>query len=141
MVASDDLDPDDWLEFRADAHRALDLMVDYLEDVRKRPVWQKAPPKVRKRFDQGLPLEGRSLEEVLADFASARGYGDLKKAVAEVVVESLRPIREEYRRLMGDPAELDRLLAVGAGRARALAEPKVVQIKERVGFSVPAELR
>jgi len=86
-------------------------------------------------------LTGKTQDEVLADFAEARGYGDLKKAVAEVVVDSIRPIREEYERLMGDPAELDRLLASGAQRARALAEPKIVEIKEKVGFSVPAEFR
>ena len=86
-------------------------------------------------------LTGKDRDEVLGDFAEARGYGDLKKAVAEVVVESVRPIRDEYQRLMGDPAELDRLLAVGADRARELAEPKVVEIKERVGLSVPGDLR
>ncbi len=86
-------------------------------------------------------LTGKDQEAVLKDFAEARGYGDLKKAVAEAVVESIRPIRERYERLMGDPAELDRLLAVGADRARALAEPKIIQIKERVGLTVPAALR
>ncbi|MCB1034714.1 MAG: tryptophan--tRNA ligase, partial [Acidobacteria bacterium] len=86
-------------------------------------------------------LTGKSKEEVLEAFASARGYGDLKTTVAEVVVEALRPIRQEYEHLMTDPAELDRLLAVGAEKARALAEPKMVQIKERIGFSVPSDLR
>lgn len=82
-------------------------------------------------------LTHKSREETEADFSDARGYGDLKKAVAEVVVEALRPIREEYDRLISDPAELDRLLAIGAEKARALAEPKVRLVKERVGFFVP----
>jgi tryptophanyl-tRNA synthetase len=86
-------------------------------------------------------LTGRSEKQVQADFADARGYGDLKKAVAEVVVDSLRPIRQRYAELIGDPAELDRLLAVGAERARALAEPKIALVKERVGFFVPSDLR
>jgi len=80
-------------------------------------------------------LTDKTEEEVLEDFATARGYGDLKKAVAEVVVETLRPIREKYEHLMTDPAELDRLLALGADRARALAEPKIALVKERVGFT------
>ncbi len=83
-------------------------------------------------------LTQKSREETEADFAEARGYGDLKKAVAEVVIESLRPIREEYERLIADPAELDRLLALGAEKAGALAEAKIRQVKERVGFFVPA---
>jgi tryptophanyl-tRNA synthetase len=86
-------------------------------------------------------LTEKSQEEVLADFADARGYGDLKKTVAEVVVEAVRPIRSRYRELMDDPAELDRLLEIGAERARAIAEPKVVEMKEKMGFSVPEALR
>jgi tryptophanyl-tRNA synthetase len=80
-------------------------------------------------------------EQVLADFADARGYGDLKKRVGEVVVEAVRPIRERYLELTGDPAELDRLVARGAERARAVAETKLVEIKEKMGFAVPAALR
>ncbi len=83
----------------------------------------------------------KSREEVLADFATARGYGDLKTQVAEAVIECVRPIRERYEELMGDPAELDRLLLIGAQRARAVAEPKIVEVKERMGFAVPNEAR
>ncbi len=78
---------------------------------------------------------------VLADFADARGYGDLKQRVAEVVVAEVAPIRTRFEQLMTDPAELDRLLAVGAERARAVAEPKLELVKDRMGFAVPAALR
>ncbi len=80
-------------------------------------------------------------EVVLADFADARGYGDLKNRVAEVVVEAVAPVRERFEGLITDVAELDRLLAIGAERAREIAEAKVVEIKEKMGFVVPAELR
>ena len=83
-------------------------------------------------------LTGQSRPEIEAHFASARGYGDLKREVAEVAVAALAPIRERYHALMGDPAELDRILAVGAARARAVAEPKVEQVKDRMGFTRPA---
>ncbi len=76
----------------------------------------------------------KSREDVEADFANARGYGDLKMRVAEVAIETLRPVRERYQRLLADPAELDRLLAIGAERARSVAEPKVTLVKERMGF-------
>ncbi len=70
-------------------------------------------------------VTGRTEAESEADFADARGYGDLKKRVAEVVIEALKPIRERYNQLTQDSAELDRLLARGAERARAAAEPRL----------------
>ncbi|MDA8019150.1 MAG: tryptophan--tRNA ligase [Thermoanaerobaculia bacterium] len=86
-------------------------------------------------------MTDKSPDECLADFADARGYGDLKKRVAEFVVEGVRPIRERYFELMDDPVELDRLLEIGAARARAVAEPKLLHVKERMGFAVPDALR
>jgi tryptophanyl-tRNA synthetase len=82
-------------------------------------------------------LTGRRRAEVESDFAGARGYGDLKQRVAEVVVETVRPIRQRFEHLMADPTELDRLLAVGAQAARAVAEPKIELVKQRVGFLAP----
>jgi len=76
-------------------------------------------------------------QEVERDFADARGYGDLKKRVAEVVIAELAPIRERYNELMRDPAELDRLLARGAEQARAVAMPKLAEVKEKMGLVVP----
>ena len=78
-------------------------------------------------------LTGKTRAEIEAHFAGA-GYGTLKAEVAAVVVDALRPIRERYDRLMADQAALDRLLANGAERARAVAEPKIRAIKDKVGF-------
>ncbi len=86
-------------------------------------------------------LTRKDADEVVADFADARGYGDLKKAVGEVVVDYVRPIRERFNELMQDHGELDRILAIGADRAREIAEPKVVDMKERMGFVVPEAVR
>ena len=82
-------------------------------------------------------ITGKGKEAVEADFARARGYGDLKQRVAEVVVEELRPIRERYNVLMQDPAALDRLLARGAEQARAVAEPKLREVQHRMGLVLP----
>jgi len=83
-------------------------------------------------------VTGKSEEAVEADFADARGYGDLKVGVAEVVIEALNPIREKYGQLMEDPAELDRLLAIGAAQAEAVAQPKVDEMKRIMGLVVPS---
>jgi tryptophanyl-tRNA synthetase len=106
-------------------------------------VFSDAPEKAGVRNLLGIyqAITGRSKDEVVEDFADARGYGDLKSRVAEVVVERLAPIRTRGLELMNEPAELDRLLELGAERARDVAERKVVEIKERMGFDVPAVLR
>jgi tryptophanyl-tRNA synthetase len=82
-------------------------------------------------------ITNKSYEEVEADFANARGYGDLKKGVAKTVIDALAPIRERYDQLMKDPAELDRLLARGAEQASAVAQVKVDQMKEIMGLVLP----
>ncbi|MCO5195169.1 MAG: tryptophan--tRNA ligase [Anaerolineae bacterium] len=83
-------------------------------------------------------VTGKSEEDVLADFADARGYGDLKKCVAEVVIDLLTPLQEQHAKLMDDSAELDRLLALGAERAAAVSMPKLAQMKEVMGLVLPA---
>lgn len=83
-------------------------------------------------------VTNKTVSEVEADFANARGYGDLKKGVAEAVIEALNPIREKYQRLMQDPAELDKLLATGAQQARAVATPKLNALKEMMGLVLPS---
>jgi len=64
------LDPDDWDALRADAHRMLDDMLDYVADVRERPVWQPIPPEVRARFAEPLPRGETPLSEVYRRFTA-----------------------------------------------------------------------
>ena len=67
------------------------------------------------------------------DYAG-KGYGDLKKDLAEVVVGALAPVRERALELLDDPAELDRLLADGADRAGERAAATLERVYDRVGF-------
>jgi tryptophanyl-tRNA synthetase len=62
------------------------------------------------------------------------GYGDLKEAVGESVVDLLTPIRERFEALRADERELQRLLAVGAEKARRTSEPTLEVIYDRMGF-------
>src|SRR6516162_8395709 len=64
----DSLDPDDWAAFRAQAHRMLDDIVDYVETIRRRPVWRPVPEETRAALREPLPRAGRPLEEVHARF-------------------------------------------------------------------------
>lgn len=82
-------------------------------------------------------LTGGSQDEIEAHFAG-KGYGELKRQVAEIVIQALRPIYERYQELMDDPHELDSILAQGAEHARSVAQPKLAQVKRKVGFISPA---
>jgi tryptophanyl-tRNA synthetase len=82
-------------------------------------------------------LSGSSVAELEEHFAG-RGYGDLKKELAEVVTDFVTPVRARTQELLDDPAELERVLAAGAARAREVAGATVAQVYERVGFLLPS---
>ena len=66
-----------------------------------------------------------------------QGYGSLKGEVADAVVSKIGPIRDRATELLGDPAELDRLLAIGAARANEIAEKTLSSVYDRLGFVRP----
>jgi len=78
-------------------------------------------------------LANRSIESVVEEFAGG-GYGTFKKALAEVVVGTVAPIRERTLELLDDPAELDRILAVNADRAAVVAEATLAEVYDRIGL-------
>jgi tryptophanyl-tRNA synthetase len=67
------------------------------------------------------------------------GYGGFKRDLAELVVATFAPIREQTQRILADEAGLDRLLAHGAGRARRVAGQTMTTVRERIGLLPPAE--
>jgi tryptophanyl-tRNA synthetase len=71
--------------------------------------------------------------DVLKAFGG-KGFGAFKPALAELAVEKLSPIAAEQRRLLGDTAELDRILRANAERADAIAEPIMDDVRRIVGF-------
>jgi tryptophanyl-tRNA synthetase len=74
---------------------------------------------------------GRSPEEIAAAYTQ---YGPLKADTGEAVVELLRPIQERYRELLADQAELARLLAKGADKARAVAAKTLARAYDAIGL-------
>ena len=81
-------------------------------------------------------VRGTTPDAIEAEFADSR-YGDFKGAVAAAVIEYLAPVRERYGDLRGDEAELERILAAGAERAREIAGPVVADVRERMGVGTP----
>ena len=78
-------------------------------------------------------LSGQTREQVMAEFGG-QGFGAFKPALADLAVSSLAPVTAEMRRLLDDPAEIDRVLKDGAERAAEVADPVVDEVKKIVGF-------
>jgi tryptophanyl-tRNA synthetase len=81
-------------------------------------------------------LSGRSIDDLVAAYAG-KGYGDLKKDVADKVVEFVTPLRDRTLDLLADRSELDRLLQLGAERAREVAVRTLADVYDRVGLVSP----
>jgi len=82
-------------------------------------------------------LTGTPIPDLEITYAG-QGYGDLKKDLAEIVVEFIRPIQERTKGYLDDPAQLDKLLAIGAEKARAVSSVTLRHVYDRIGFLAPA---
>lgn len=78
-------------------------------------------------------VTGKSLEEAEAEFAGV-GYGAFKGAVAEAVCEELRPVKEEYARILKDKAYINEVIKDGAERASKIAYKTLGKVYKKVGL-------
>jgi len=97
---------------------------------------EEAKPGVTNLLRIYAALTGESMAGLEKRYAGA-GYGAFKKDLAEVVVDALAPIRERTAELLADEAKLDELLAVGADRARAVAEQTMTRVRDLSGLLAP----
>ena len=103
-----------------------DVLPETIEGLKDRP-------EARNLVDIYAALSDVTPEAVIAEYAGS-GWGRFKPALADLAVAKLAPISEEMSRLMDDPAEIDRILADGADRARAIAAPILARTCEIVGL-------
>jgi tryptophanyl-tRNA synthetase len=82
-------------------------------------------------------LTARTIDELLEQY-DGHGYGDLKKDLAEIVVDFVKPIQERTRMYVEDPSHLDKVLADGADKARAVASVTLAEAYKNIGFLAPA---
>ena len=75
----------------------------------------------------------REIPEVEAEYAGS-GYGALKGAVADAVVEFVRPLQARYQELERDPGEVDRIIAAGAARATQISAPVMERARRATGL-------
>jgi tryptophanyl-tRNA synthetase len=78
-------------------------------------------------------LTGRTVDDLTAAY-EGKGYGDLKKDLAEIVVAFVQPIQQRTRMYLDDPAQLDKLLAIGGEKARAVSSVTLATAYDRIGF-------
>ena len=90
-------------------------------------------PGVTNLIDILSSLTGEAAEAIEARYDGA-GYGQFKTDVGDAVVEAIEPIQKRFGELRSDPAELQRLLARGAEKARKASEPTLEQMYDRMGF-------
>lgn len=84
-------------------------------------------------------LSGQSIDQLVAHF-EGKMYGALKTELAELFTEWVTPFQERTRMYLDDPAELDRVLEIGAEKARAVASQTLESVYDRMGF-LPAAKR
>lgn len=76
---------------------------------------------------------GDSIESVVNNYQS-KGYGAFKTDLAEIVVESIKPIQEKYNNYISDKGELERIYRDGANRANEIANKKMIEVNEKIGY-------
>jgi tryptophanyl-tRNA synthetase len=94
---------------------------------------EKEKPGISNLLTIHAALSGQSISDLENQFIG-KGYGDFKSAVAEVVIEYLRPIRARALELLEDEAHLVKVLHVGADKARAVASATVADTYKNLGL-------
>jgi tryptophanyl-tRNA synthetase len=125
------------------AGHAINLL-DSPDDIRGKIMRATTDSQREIRFDPSRPgifnlltiyhlFSGQSQKDIEAQF-EGKGYSDFKQALAEVVVEGLRPLQERYKELTADPTHIDSILTESANRARPKAEEVLAKVREKVGL-------
>jgi tryptophanyl-tRNA synthetase len=119
-------------EPRAIEKKLKSAVTDSGSEVRR----DEAKPGISNLVEVLAAVRGVEPSAIEAEFAEAR-YGDFKTAVAQAVVDYLRPVRERYEQLRSDEGALEAILAGGAEQARAIASETLADVRERMGVGAP----
>lgn len=92
-------------------------------------------PGVKNLIDLYCCGTGESVEQALV-FFEGKNYGQLKESVAEVTINELKPIQDEFHRLMNDKKYIDDIIRTNSERASYLAEKTLRKVKKKVGFII-----
>ncbi|MEO0465606.1 MAG: tryptophan--tRNA ligase [Pseudomonadota bacterium] len=106
---------------------------DTLGDVPEDETGLEGRPEVANLVGIYAALSDRTVTDVLGEFGGD-GFGRFKPALADLAVSALGPITDEMRRLLDDPAEIDRHLAAGATGAAEISAPTMEDVRRVIGF-------
>lgn len=95
--------------------------------------WDESKPGVKNLLTIQAAITGKKTDALVASYVGKQ-YGHLKLETAEILIQAIRPIREETERLLKDPVQLDHILHEGAVRARLRAAPTLKKMQEVLGF-------
>lgn len=112
------------------AKKIRSAVTDSGREVRYDPVKQ---PGVSNLLTIQSAVTGTEIDQLVEAYAG-RGYGDLKADTADAVVEFVTPVKARVDELLGDPTELETILANGAERAREVSAKKIRDVYERLGL-------
>ncbi|MGO9959387.1 MAG: tryptophan--tRNA ligase [Solirubrobacteraceae bacterium] len=110
------------------ARKVRSSVTDSGSEVRRAP----DKPGISNLIEIVAVVRGVAPDEIEREFDGS-GYGAFKQAVADAVIEYLAPVRERYEALRGDEAELERVLAAGADKARAIASGTLRDVRAAMG--------
>ena len=119
---------------RTSAKKIRSAVTDNEREIRFDP---EGKPGIANLLTINAAMTDRKVAEVEAEYVG-RGYGDLKKDLGEIVAAFAEPFAEKVNGYLADPAELDRVLARGATRAREVSGATLAAVHERIGFLPPA---
>jgi tryptophanyl-tRNA synthetase len=130
---------------KSDPEDTFISMLDRPDDIRRKIKRAVTDSEAEIRFDPenkpgvsnllsiAAALSGRGIEAVVTDLAG-KGYGDLKKAVAEIVINSMAPIQKKYDSLMADKGYVEGVLSRNAVTVASRALPTLGKVKKKVGY-------
>jgi tryptophanyl-tRNA synthetase len=107
----------------------MSAQTDSGRDIRVDP----ARPGIANLLTIYMAITGATVEQTEAHFASARGYGDVKKELVDMLVETLRPLRERYAELSADPATVRDVLRSSAAAVQPTARHTIDAVKAAIG--------
>ncbi|MGI8434033.1 MAG: tryptophan--tRNA ligase [Nocardioidaceae bacterium] len=123
------------IELLDDPQRSVKKIRSAVTDSGREIVYdEEAKPGVSNLLTIYSALTGRTVEDIVVEY-SGRGYGDLKKDLADVVEEFVTPLRQRTVELLDDRSELDAVLAEGAAKAGEVARATLADAYERIGFA------
>ena len=94
---------------------------------------REAKPGISNLLDIHAAVSGRKVDDAIAEL-EGKGYGALKDEVADSVVSFLAPLQARYAELAADPSEVDRQIALGATKAREIADPVLERARSAAGL-------